>query len=143
MLKPGEHLKVSKTLYSHHGLYIGDGKVVHYAGLADGLRSGPVEVTTMDQFCDGCDVEIIEHPNRRYSFEEAVERAMLRVGEKDYHAFHNNCEHFVNWCIEGEHFSKQTFFSYPIKWIKEKQIAESVKDRQRLDEFRRRLSKFF
>jgi hypothetical protein len=29
--------------YSHHGIYVGGGRVVHYAGFAYGLSSGPIE----------------------------------------------------------------------------------------------------
>ena len=143
MPKRGDHLKVDKGLYSHHGLYIGDGKVVHYSGLADGLSSGPIEVTTLQKFCGGDDIEAVEHSEKIYSENESVERALSRVGENDYHILHNNCEHFVNWCIEGEHISKQAIFAYPIKVIKEPQIEQSIEDRQKLDEFRKRMSDLF
>src|SRR5579859_3946204 len=39
--------------YLHHGIYIGKGRVVHYAGLAYGLFRGPVEETSLAQFARG------------------------------------------------------------------------------------------
>ena len=29
----GSHLKVARLGYSHHGVYLGNGMVIHYAGL--------------------------------------------------------------------------------------------------------------
>ena len=38
----GVHLWVRKSGYTHHGLGIGNGKVIHYSGLANGLEAGPI-----------------------------------------------------------------------------------------------------
>src|SRR5882762_7929917 len=43
----GAHLVTPRGAYSHHGIYVGKGKVVHYAGLARSLHRGPVEEVTM------------------------------------------------------------------------------------------------
>ncbi|XP_057796826.1 protein LEAD-SENSITIVE 1-like [Salvia miltiorrhiza] len=32
-LKAGDHIYTRRIIYSHHGIYVGDGKVVHYVGL--------------------------------------------------------------------------------------------------------------
>lgn len=37
----------------------------------------------------------------------SVARARSRLGESRYSLVFNNCEHFVNWCIEGESRSQQ------------------------------------
>ncbi|WP_206171903.1 lecithin retinol acyltransferase family protein [Thiorhodococcus mannitoliphagus] len=39
----GAHLISPRGGYTHHGIYVGDGHVVHYSGLAAGRTSGPVE----------------------------------------------------------------------------------------------------
>lgn len=31
-VKVGDHLKVKAGLYDHHAIYVGDGRVIHYAG---------------------------------------------------------------------------------------------------------------
>jgi hypothetical protein len=36
--------------YSHHGIYVGDGKVVHYAGLCSAWHRGPVEEVLLEHF---------------------------------------------------------------------------------------------
>jgi hypothetical protein len=102
----GAHLVTPRTIYSHHGIYVGDGQVVHYSGLASGLESGPVEVTTLEDFCAANDVNVITYKNS-YSADEIVRRAMSRVDESSYGVFNNNCEHFCLWCITGSHTSSQ------------------------------------
>ena len=109
MMKPkiGDHLKSSRGLYTHHGIYVGNGRVIHYSGLANGLQSGPIEEVSLEEFSAGYGYEIVEHPNRKFSREESVRRAKSRIGEDAYSVTGNNCEHFVNWCIDGDHKSEQ------------------------------------
>ena len=105
----GAHL-VSKRMngiYTHHGLYIGNKEVIHYAGLADGLKSAPVEKITISKFADGNKYKIIEHPHSKFTKEEIVERAYSRLDEDNYGLLGNNCEHFVNWCIYDINQSNQ------------------------------------
>lgn len=42
-----------------------------------------------------------------YSPQEAVQRAMSRLGEESYNLALNNCEHFAIWCRTGVHESYQ------------------------------------
>src|SRR5262245_45142880 len=106
-LAPGEeppfaaHLVSPRALYTHHGIYLGQGRVIHYAGLACGLRRGPVEIVSLEDFAHGrgirvrCDV-------RRFDGGEVVERARSRLGERRYRILSNNCEHFCAWALRGE-----------------------------------------
>jgi Lecithin retinol acyltransferase len=38
---------------------------------------------------------------------EIARRARSRLGENRYHILTNNCEHFCEWCVRGEHRSYQ------------------------------------
>lgn len=107
MPKIGDHLKVPKGLYSHHGIYTDDNIVIHYSGLSDGIQNGPIEKTSLSDFCAGDEYEVITHNDRKYSREQSVLRAQSRLGEDAYSITGNNCEHFVNWCINGDHKSSQ------------------------------------
>jgi hypothetical protein len=49
----GSHVVTPRCGYQHHGIYVGDGKVVHYAGLAHGLHRGPVEEISLARFTGG------------------------------------------------------------------------------------------
>ncbi|HEY2404318.1 MAG TPA: lecithin retinol acyltransferase family protein, partial [Steroidobacteraceae bacterium] len=88
--------------YLHHGIYIGNGRVVHYAGLAYGLFRGPVEETSLAQFARGQSVWMRWRRHAAFDRTEIVLRALSRVGEDRYQILHNNCEHFCEWCIHGE-----------------------------------------
>lgn len=103
----GAHLVVARTGYTHHGIYVGGGMVVHYSGLADGLQAGPVEEVDVETFAGGSDVLIVEHPKSKYPPEEIARRARSRLGEALYSVTANNCEHFCNWCIDNNHHSTQ------------------------------------
>src|SRR5215469_7691183 len=106
-LAPGTHLATSRCGYVHHGIYVGGGMVVHYAGLSGFLHPGPVEEVTMSRFSKGRPVRIIEYSETRYPPQEIVRRARSRLGENDYQVLRNNCEHFCNWCISGRSYSTQ------------------------------------
>ena len=104
---PGAHLVTSRRGYVHHGIYVGRGMVVHYAGLSRFLRAGPVEEVPMSRFSMGRPVGIAEYSESKYSPQEIVRRARSRLGENEYDVLRNNCEHFCNWCISGRSHSMQ------------------------------------
>lgn len=98
----GAHVVSPRFGYVHHGIYIGRGRVVHYAGLSCGLVRGPVEVVPLSRFA--CGRRVSTRCSRRRSYEPAdvVRRACSRLGENRYAVLRNNCEHFCEWCLHGE-----------------------------------------
>ena len=103
----GAHLITERRGYEHHGIYVGSGKVIHYAGFAKSKRRGPVEEVPIEQFADGHAVAVRPHPFPKYSGEETMRRARSRLGENSYRLLTNNCEHFCAWCLLGESRSEQ------------------------------------
>ena len=103
----GSHLYVCRGLYTHHGIGEDMGGVMHYSGFVDGLNLGPICRVSLQEFSGGKKIIIKPHPNRKFSYKEAIERAKSRLGEKAYSISGNNCEHFVEWCIEGKYSSNQ------------------------------------
>jgi len=110
------HLVTPRALYSHHGIYIGYGRVIHYAGLAYGFRRGPVADVSLTQFARGRDIRIRRDPPK-FSSGEVVERARSRLGESRYRLLTNNCEHFCSWALRDECYSKQ------VEWLRAFQRA--------------------
>lgn len=98
---PDAHLATVRGRYTHHGLYVGGGQVVHYAGLSREWAAGPVEEVSLAQFADGHRVWVIEHHAVPFSGSRIVQRARSRLGERRYRVLTNNCEHFCNWRISG------------------------------------------
>ncbi len=104
-MQVGAHLAVSRGPYTHHGIYAGCGRVIHYAG-ADGEGAARVRETEFDVFVAGSNVYVI-HERPRYSQGDIVLRARSRIGERRYSLVANNCEHFARWCRAGERRSEQ------------------------------------
>ena len=105
-LLPGSRLIVRRRGYFHHGIYVGNGRAIHYAGWFRSAR-GLVEEVTLEQFTKGRPYSIGRMPPDRRAGEEIVRRARSRLGERRYHLLRNNCEHLCNWCQLGECRSEQ------------------------------------
>src|ERR1700722_268963 len=103
----GAHIVTPRRAYTHHGIYVGLGRVVQCGGLSRGLGRGPVEEVSLSQFAQGRPIwlrlEDSPWPNR----DEVVRRARSRLGENRYNLLTNNCEHFCEWCVRGEPRSLQ------------------------------------
>jgi hypothetical protein len=97
----GDHL-VTKIdplgLTQHHGLCIGNDEVIHLG------KSGIVEQISLEAFAEGQPIRVIDIASCTAT---ALERAHSQLGQRPYHLFHGNCEHFVTWCLTGEPSSEQ------------------------------------
>jgi len=105
----GSHLVTPRGIYSHHGIYVGNEQVIHYGGLAHGVRSGPVEEVSLAHFAQGRKIRV-RHDPPQFDRLEVVERARSRLGECNYRLLTNNCEHFCAWALQGESYSRQVEF---------------------------------
>lgn len=106
-VKAGDHLVTTRMGYSHHGLYVGNGQVIHYAGFAAGFSKGAISLTSTAEFTQGHAWYIKPHDSALYDAPSRVERAHSKLGEDEYNLFSNNCEHFVSWCFDGKKSSEQ------------------------------------
>ncbi len=91
-----DHLFVQRVGYTHHGLYVGNGKVIHY--LKECIREDSLET-----FADGAKIHkksTYDSPIS-YSKQECINRAYRRYREDKYNLLINNCENFVRWCRCG------------------------------------------
>lgn len=100
------HLVTARALYSHHGIYVGNRRVIHYAGPSHGLCRGPVEEVSLEYFAHGRGIRV-RHDRPRFDRREVVARARSRLGERSYRILTNNCEHFCEWCLNGASRSTQ------------------------------------
>ena len=104
----GAHLVTPRRGYSHHGIYVGGNRVVHYAGWSRAaLTCRPVEEVSLDDFADGRGLRVRADSPARYAPADVVARARSRLGENRYRVASNNCEHFCHWCLSGENRSAQ------------------------------------
>jgi hypothetical protein len=109
-LSPGDHICVRRRggLYTHHGVYVGGGNVIHYSD-AEGLRhksAARVVETTLEEFCAGGELRLVPHRHRSDPL-ESVRRARESLTRGEYSLPRNNCEHFATWCVTGRRKSGQ------------------------------------
>jgi len=105
-VEPGTELIVARVAYRHHGIYVGRGRVIHYAGWIRYWR-GLVEEISVAEFAGRRRIDVGRAPSEPRHGAEIVHRARSRLGERAYNLFRNNCEHFCNWCQFGTSTSAQ------------------------------------
>lgn len=112
----GAHLITPRRGYTHHGIYVGNGTVLHYAGLSRSFRRGPVEQVPLVEFAHGRPVQIECRSEQGLEAREIVARARSRLGESRYRLLTNNCEHFSEWSRFGVSRSRQVerWFGWPL-----------------------------
>jgi hypothetical protein len=121
---PGAHLITPWLGYTHHGICVGDGKVVQYGALKYDFIRKPVEEVTIESFAEGRPVFVVKHAETCFDAAQAIARARSRLGEKQYRLLSNNCEHFVEWCLHDEHrsFEVETALNFP-RWFGERLLC--------------------
>lgn len=96
--------------YTHHGIYIGDGKVIEFSGLASGYGKGPIQIVNLENFSGNSSIYRWNYDFYReeiYSPDEIVLRALSQIGTLDYNVLSKNCENFANWCVTGRSICRQ------------------------------------
>ena len=126
----GAHLITPWLGYTHHGIYVGDGKVVQYGALKYDFIRKPVEEVTLESFADGRMVYVVTHADDCFDAQKVIERARSRLGEKRYRLLTNNCEHFVEWCLHDGHrsFEVETALNFP-RWFGERILAALLRSK--------------
>lgn len=94
-LLQADHLYVQRSTYTHHGLYLGGGEVIHY------LRGEGITTDSIETFANGAQV-FVKKSLMKYNREIVIGRAFTRLGENQYNLASNNCEHYVCWCRNGD-----------------------------------------
>ena len=113
--KKGDVLCVNRGLYSHYGVYAGDGKVIHFtADTGEGQSetnpfNADVRKSDLEQFQKDGVVTVDNQENAAFSRDEIVRRAEALIGTQQgkYDLAINNCEHFAKWCKTGRKVSDQ------------------------------------
>ena len=98
---------VQHFCYSHHGIYIGNGQVVHYSGFAHLFKKHPIEITSVKTFAQGKNIRIRHYHEPIYKDFQVVHRIKSRMHENRYDLIINNCEHLCTWAITGVQSSPQ------------------------------------
>jgi diadenosine tetraphosphatase ApaH/serine/threonine PP2A family protein phosphatase len=112
--RTGDHIRVSRGVYTHHGVYVSHNEVIHFASEDnDNLMGDGNEViaTSLSRFLLDGDMEVRiyndDELNDLYPVADIVRWARGSRGDSGYHLVFNNCEHFANWCTLGRFHSQQ------------------------------------
>lgn len=113
--KRGDHIRVYRIGYCHHGVFVSNDEVIHFSSTDDDSildwSKARVLKTTLAEFLRGgtVEVKIYDSAERKklYPVDDIVEYARDCLGETGYNLIFENCEHFANECTIGEHRSKQ------------------------------------
>ncbi|MGE8683337.1 MAG: lecithin retinol acyltransferase family protein [Acinetobacter sp.] len=105
----GSHLIVKHFGYSHHGIYAGRGRVIHYSGFAHLFKKHPIEITSIENFSHGKKILVQQYSHPKFKGRKVVRRMRSRMHENNYHLIINNCEHLCTWAITGVESSPQVF----------------------------------
>lgn len=103
----GAHLMVKHFGYTHHGIYAGRGRVIHYSGFAHLFKKHPIEMTSIEAFSHGKKISVQHYDVPKYKGRKVVRRMRSRMHENNYHLIINNCEHLCTWAITGVESSPQ------------------------------------
>jgi cell wall-associated NlpC family hydrolase len=107
-LLPGDHICVRRTrrFYTHHGIYVGDGKVIHVTGSIREKVDPQVRETNLTGFLKGGTLKRRKHEPRLPPV-ETVRIARRHISDRSYSMIWNNCEHFATYCATGKRKSGQ------------------------------------
>ena len=107
-LTGGDHIYVRRRglLYSHHGIYAGQGTVIHFKGEDKEKRDPAVILTRIENFLSGGKLRK-RHYKNGVSKDEALSVAKDHLSKKGYSLAFNNCEHFATYCATGKKKSLQ------------------------------------
>ncbi|MEM0554025.1 MULTISPECIES: lecithin retinol acyltransferase family protein [Aeromonas] len=97
----GDHLVTPQPEGHHHGIFVGDDKVIHCLPSPAGGHSGQLALTSLAEFSQHCIIEVKPHAQRLFSREESLIRAYARLNEGEQGQPFASGEQFVSWCIEG------------------------------------------
>lgn len=109
----GDHIRVNRGLYYHHGIYVTDDVIIQFGSTSQELNPELAKVmeTNLDGFLKGGFLEVREYTEEEQKGKrtptEIVNYAFMQIGRGGYNLLTNNCEHFANECVFGKNKSEQ------------------------------------
>ena len=121
-IQRADHIRVERGPYWHHFIVesvdkgSGEVNIIEYTNTATGFiqdNSGDPKnpgkakvVRGKIKFDTNENLYVIKHTSC-FDPETVISRAESKLGEREYNAFTNNCEHFALWCKTGVSSSEQ------------------------------------
>jgi hypothetical protein len=132
-IKHGDHLVVQREWYTHHAIYMGKGRVVHFAPDPQGRVKKSVRRSSFKEFLNNSEsVSVRQYKKATLAAEETCNLAReiaKRSQEGDFSEYdlaENNCEHLATYCKTGKRKSAQV--DEWEKGIRQRKLNRSVKE---------------
>lgn len=105
----GDHIKVRRRsgLYSHHGIDMGDGTVIHFSGEPFSRNKASICRVTLAEFLVGGRMVVVRYRGTQLAPDVVAAAAEAALARQKYCLWRNNCEHFATWCKTGQRRSRQ------------------------------------
>ncbi len=104
----GDHIYVKRKgyFYTHHGIYAGNGQVLHFKGAIKEKKDPTVILSDIDTFLNDGTLQR-RHYKHRLPHSKSLQMARAHLDQKGYSLVFNNCEHFATYCATGKKKSTQ------------------------------------
>lgn len=106
--KPGDIVRIKLGSIYHYGIFVSEDQVIQF-GMPPieqyRLPAEQVKVlsTDIDTFSCNNIIEVASYTKKelkeKFSAKDVIKRAQDSIGQGGYNLLHNNCEHFVNYCV--------------------------------------------
>jgi hypothetical protein len=97
----GDHLRVYRGGYHHHGIDLGDGSVVHFSGEPLNKARAAIMRASRDGFAAGGRVEEVSYHGEMLHPDHTCMIALAQCGKAGYRLVRSNCEHLARYCKTG------------------------------------------
>lgn len=87
----GDHVYVKRRGYTHHGVEVDDGEVIHFTGTPGSKRGATIRRTTMEEFTGPIGKLRYRRYGHQLDADLPVKRAESKLGQSGYRLFSNNC----------------------------------------------------
>jgi hypothetical protein len=114
MLQPGDHLRVWRGVDYHHGIYVGDNRVVQFGGSIFDKPHAKIAEVSLGEFQRCGRAQVVDHSGLMwlrlwplppaYAPERIVARARCLARTQPagvYNLVGRNCETVALWCVCG------------------------------------------
>ena len=103
----GDHIRVKRRIrYYHHGIDIGQNRVIHFTGEPGKKKDASIQETSLEEFSENRKIKIVQY-SECFSPQKTVAIAKRNLSGSGYNLVWNNCEHFARYCKTGEKKSEQ------------------------------------
>ena len=102
----GNQIRVKRPYFYHHGIYIGNGRIIHFAVIDKETERDPYKAVVHEcdiaSFLRGGELEVRVYDKDELQYvrkaDDVMKLARCSIGEKGYDLIKNNCEDFSNRC---------------------------------------------